>query len=87
MSETTFEYLTDVLIGEIALHPHQEELLSIMQEQLIDDTNVYNQNLPWFFVELVRFVFMMFPPNPINWPTLLFSIIGNHLLERFALHR
>ena len=46
MSETTFEYLTDVLIGEIALHPHQEELLSIMQEQLIDDTNVYNQNLP-----------------------------------------
>ena len=43
MSESTFDYLTDALIGWIALHPHQEELLSIMQEQLIDDTNVYVQ--------------------------------------------
>lgn len=51
MSESTFDYLTDALIGEIALHPHQEELLSIMQEQLIDDTNVYVQNFPWFVLQ------------------------------------
>ena len=43
MSESTFDYLTWSLIGEIAMHPHQEELLMIMQDQLMDDTSVYVQ--------------------------------------------
>tara|TARA_R100001224_G_scaffold112474_1_gene95018 strand:- start:948 stop:1091 length:144 start_codon:yes stop_codon:yes gene_type:complete len=44
MSESTFDYLTWSLIGEIALHPHQEELLKIMEEQLLDDISVFAQN-------------------------------------------
>ena len=39
----TEQTLLNRLIEEIRIHPHQQELLSLMQEQLLDDTSVYVQ--------------------------------------------
>ena len=43
MNDTTEAFLTDTLFEETRIHPHQQELLSLIQEQLLDDTNVYVQ--------------------------------------------
>ncbi len=37
----TYEFLCDTLTEEVATHPHREELLQLMHDQLLDDTNLY----------------------------------------------
>jgi hypothetical protein len=40
MTERTFERRLQQLIADIMQHPHKDELLMLMQEQLEDDTLV-----------------------------------------------
>jgi hypothetical protein len=40
MTEATYNFLLDTLIEEIKMHPHRDELLQLMQEQITDDTLV-----------------------------------------------
>jgi hypothetical protein len=40
MTEATYNYLLDTLIEEVNMHPHREELLKLVAEQLNDDTFV-----------------------------------------------
>lgn len=40
MSDTTFERRLSQLKAEIMQHPHRDELLTLAQEQLADDTFV-----------------------------------------------
>ena len=44
MNDTTEAFLTDTLFEEIQVHSHQQELMNLIQEQLLDDTNVYVQS-------------------------------------------
>ncbi len=37
MTDATFNFRLDTLIHEIELHPHREELLDLMFEQVMDD--------------------------------------------------
>ena len=37
MTETTLQRRTEQLIAEIKVHPHRDELLQIMREQLLED--------------------------------------------------
>jgi hypothetical protein len=37
MTDYTLQRRTNQLIAEITVHPHREELLQIMQEQLLED--------------------------------------------------
>ena len=37
MTDSTFQFRLDCLIHEIELHPHREELLDLMAEQMFDD--------------------------------------------------
>jgi len=37
MTEATYNYRLDTLIHEIELHPHREELLDLMVEQVFDE--------------------------------------------------
>ena len=37
MTDTTFQFRLDTLIDEIDMHPHKDELIQLMQEQMIDD--------------------------------------------------
>ena len=37
MSKATFEFLCDTLLIEICNHPHRNELLSLINEQIEDD--------------------------------------------------
>lgn len=43
MSLRTEQFLIDTLFEEIWIHPHQDELISLMNAQLMDDTCVYVQ--------------------------------------------
>ena len=36
----TYEFLCDSLTEEVSIHPHRDELLTLMEEQLLDDTNL-----------------------------------------------
>jgi len=38
MTKGTFNFLCDTLYEEIQMHEHRDELITIMQEQLQDDT-------------------------------------------------
>jgi hypothetical protein len=40
MTEATYNFLLDTLIEEIKMHPHRDELLQLMEDQLTDDTFV-----------------------------------------------
>ena len=44
MNDTTEAFLADTLFEEIRIHPHQDELISLMDAQLMEDTNVYVQS-------------------------------------------
>ena len=44
MSLRTEQFLIDTLYEEIRIHPHQDELISLMDAQLMEDTNVYAQS-------------------------------------------
>jgi hypothetical protein len=37
MTESTYTFLVDTLIEEINMHPHRDELIKLMEEQLLDD--------------------------------------------------
>jgi hypothetical protein len=37
MTEATYNFRLDTLIHEIELHPHREELLDLMVEQVFDE--------------------------------------------------
>lgn len=38
MTDYSFQYHCDKLIKEVNEHPHKEELLQLMEEQLLEDT-------------------------------------------------
>jgi len=38
MTRGTFNFLCDTLYEEIQMHEHREELITIMQQQQLDDT-------------------------------------------------
>jgi hypothetical protein len=40
MTEATYNYLLDTLIEEVNMHPHREELLNLIADQIEDDTFV-----------------------------------------------
>jgi hypothetical protein len=40
MTEDTYNYLLNKLVEEVSVHPHREELLSLIADQLEDDTFV-----------------------------------------------
>lgn len=42
MTEATYNYLLDTLIEEVKMHPHRDELLQLVVEQLNDDADVPN---------------------------------------------
>ena len=41
MTRGTFNFLVDTLYEEILMHPHKDELITIMQQQVQDDTLIY----------------------------------------------
>ena len=43
MTKKTLERRTSQLISEIMQHPHKQEIIKIMQEQLLDDANLVHQ--------------------------------------------
>lgn len=45
MTKKTLERRTQQLIHEVMQHPHIDELLSLMEEQLIDDTELASVEL------------------------------------------
>ena len=38
MKSSTFSFLVDTLYEEIMMHPHKDELLTLMDAQVADDT-------------------------------------------------
>ncbi len=38
MTRGTFNFLVDTLIHELEMHPHRKEIITIMQQQIQDDT-------------------------------------------------
>lgn len=38
MKSSTFDFLCDTLYEEIMMHPHKDELLTLMDAQVADDT-------------------------------------------------
>ena len=38
MNQATWNFRLDTLIEEINMHPHREELLKLLREQVVDDT-------------------------------------------------
>jgi|TARA_R100000030_G_C3252380_1_gene123320 hypothetical protein len=38
MSEATFNFRLQTLLDEIEMHPHREEIVSLLAEQVSDDT-------------------------------------------------
>jgi hypothetical protein len=38
MSEATFNFRLDTLLHEIEMHEHREELVELLREQVLDDT-------------------------------------------------
>jgi hypothetical protein len=41
MTESTYQFHVDTLINELEEHPHQAEVLALMQEQMYDDMNTH----------------------------------------------
>jgi hypothetical protein len=39
MTEATYKRLVERLTQEVNSHPHRDELLKLMEEQLVDDSN------------------------------------------------
>ena len=39
MTEATFNFLLDTLIDEIEMHPHKDELITLMHQQQEDDNS------------------------------------------------
>jgi hypothetical protein len=39
MTETTYNRLVERLIKEVNSHPYRDELIKLMEEQLVDDSN------------------------------------------------
>ena len=39
MNQSTWNFRLDTLIEEINMHPHREELMQLMREQVEDDHN------------------------------------------------
>jgi|TARA_S200002703_G_scaffold147595_1_gene143563 hypothetical protein len=39
MTDSTYQFHVDTLINELEEHPHQAEVLALMQEQMFDDMN------------------------------------------------
>jgi hypothetical protein len=39
MSKATWNFRLDTLIEEINMHPHREELIKLLREQVKDDTD------------------------------------------------
>lgn len=37
MNDATFNFRLDTLIDEIDMHPHKDEIIQLMHEQVIDD--------------------------------------------------
>jgi len=37
MNDTTFQFRLDTLIDEIDMHPHKDEIIQLIHEQVIDD--------------------------------------------------
>ena len=37
MTKGTFNFLCDTLFEEIQMHPHREEVITLMQQQIADD--------------------------------------------------
>ncbi len=40
MSEATFNFRLQTLLDEIEMHPHREEIVSLLAQQVSDDTDV-----------------------------------------------
>ena len=38
MSQATWNFRLDTLIEEINMHPHREEIIKLLREQVADDT-------------------------------------------------
>jgi len=44
MNDATFNFRLDTLIDEINMHPHKDEIIQLMHEQVIDDlTTTYEE--------------------------------------------
>ena len=41
MTDSTYQFHVDTLINELEDHPHQAEVLALMQEQMYDDMNTH----------------------------------------------
>jgi|TARA_B100001540_G_scaffold188670_1_gene166387 hypothetical protein len=41
MTDSTYQFHVDTLINELEEHPHQAEVLELMQEQMFDDLNTH----------------------------------------------
>jgi len=39
MTDSTYQFHVDTFINELEEHPHQAEVLALMQEQMFDDMN------------------------------------------------
>ena len=44
MSKATFNFRLDTLMHEIEMHPHKDELIDLLREQLEDDSNCKYSN-------------------------------------------
>ena len=50
MKNSTFSFLVDTLYEEIMMHPHKDELLTLMDAQVADDTWLQNLIECYFLV-------------------------------------
>ena len=41
MNETTYTRRSEELLQQIQTHPHKEEIVNIMQQQMLDSNNTY----------------------------------------------
>lgn len=41
MTDSTYQFHVDTLINELEEHPHQAEVLALMQEQMYDDMSTH----------------------------------------------
>ena len=41
MSQATWNFRLDTLIEEINMHPHREELIKLLREQVADENDCY----------------------------------------------
>ena len=45
MNQTTFNFLLTTLLDEVEMHEHKDELISLLTEQVSDDTRVCNKTI------------------------------------------